>query len=284
MPVASENKITLFVLFVLLCGSALLLYLFSAPLLIKSTADSAVVAEIEQELPALTVFDASGQQRTAQHANTLEDPAGAVADAGSPALYEKIPLTEQEIARAEFEAYMQQPEQVLWREQTYSNFPEATNQFIGMDIVELQQFAEGGNVNAMNMFGTRLVRQDIEPYQGIDWLIEAASYGSQEAMFQLIWIYRIGAGSIEKDEFASAAWSQVSYMLGDWQAMWPQGRVAMRKIDLRESLLVDVMAANYYAEINRRHLERTGRSIEPNLRPGYAEALDHFIKYGFDDP
>ena len=280
MTFASVNKIILFALLILLFGSAVLIYVFSALLLTKPTADSVTVGEIEQELPPPIVPDSSGQQ----HANTLENPTAALVDTGSPTLDEKIPLTEQEIAIAEFEAYMQQPEQVLWREQTYSNFPEGANQFMAMDIVELQQFAEGGNVHAMNTFGTRLVRQDIEPYQGIDWLIEAVSYGSQEALFQLIWIYRTGAGSIEKDEFASVAWSQVSYMLGDWQAMSPQGTVAMRRIDPRESLLVDVMAANYYAEINRRHLERTGRSIEPNLRPGYADALDHFIKYGFDDP
>ncbi|MEM7053955.1 MAG: hypothetical protein AAF446_05335 [Pseudomonadota bacterium] len=284
MGLVSENKTRLFVLFVLLCSSGLLIYLFSASSLTKPRTGMVVADEAEQESPTLTMPGASDQQRTARHASTLETRNKIVADAVSPAFDKQVFLTEQEIAQAEFEEFMQQPGQVLWREQTYSNFPEGMNQFFAMDIVELQQLAEGGNVNAMNVFGTRLVRQDIEPYQGIDWLIEAASHGSQEALWQLVLIYRTGARTIKEDEFASAAWSQVSYMLGDWQALWPQPRAAMREIDLRESLLIDVMAANYYAEINRRHLERTGRSIEVNLRPGYAEALDHFMKYGFDDP
>lgn len=168
------------------------------------------------------------------------------------------------------------PELRAWKEQSYIPEPEEMDRYLlDMDLDELRLHARNGDVFAQSALGNRLVRKQLNAKQGIDWLIEAASYGSQEALQQLRWIYQFGAGPIEKDRFAFLAWSKVAFMLGDWQAMFPWEKTIEMRVD--ELALVNVMAANFFSEINTRHYERSGRNMEIRLRPGYREAINQFL-------
>lgn len=175
------------------------------------------------------------------------------------------------------------PEMQAWKDKTYIPEPSEMDPYLlDMDLTELVSMAENGNVFAQIALGTRLVHKNLNEHDGIDWLIEAASHGSQEALRVLRWIYQFGAGPIEKDEYAFAAWSKVAYMLGDWQVMWPFGTGAIIEMGLRDSIIVDLMAANFFAEVNRRHFERTGVNMEIHLRPGYEGALNDFLNQGVE--
>jgi len=168
------------------------------------------------------------------------------------------------------------PELSAWKERSYIPEPEEMDRYLlDMDLEELRLHAQNGDVFAQSALGNRLVRKQLNAKQGIDWLIEAASYGSQEALQQLRWIYQFGAGPIAKDQFAFLAWSKVAFMLGDWQAMFPWEKTI--DIGVEELALVNVMAANFFSEINARHFERSGRNMEIRLRPGYREAMGQFL-------
>ena len=172
---------------------------------------------------------------------------------------------------------MGSPEHTAWR--TKNIIPDLTmmDSYLQRTLVDLQELAERGDVLAQIALGNKLIREEHNSREGLYWLIEAASHGSQEALRNLRWIYQLGAGEIEPDQYAFLAWSKVAYMLGDWQALWPFGTKALSEIGVKNSLIVEIMAANYFSEINERHFARTGQNMSISLRPGYEEALRQFM-------
>lgn len=159
---------------------------------------------------------------------------------------------------------------------------EELNRYLKLDDASLLSLAESGDVGAQTRLGTRLIRRHFNVVDGMDWLIEAASYGSFEALRELRWLYQYGAGPIQEDDFAFLAWAKVAYMVGDWQALWFQN--ASSNLSARELMVVDVLAASYFDEINNRHVSRTGRNLEITIRPGYREALQQFLGEGNGSP
>lgn len=152
---------------------------------------------------------------------------------------------------------------------------EELDHYIQLDDAALLSLAESGDPGAQTRLGSRLIRKYSDVDVGIDWLIEAASYGSFEALRELRWLYQYGAGPIQEDDFAFLAWAKVAYMVGDWQALWFQN--SSSNLNTRELMVVDVLAANYFDEINNRHILRTGQNMEIKIRPGYREALQQFL-------
>lgn len=149
--------------------------------------------------------------------------------------------------------------------------------YISLPDSELESAAERGDKVAQEEWGTRLVYAKDRADEGIEWLVEAASYGSHSAILRLAQIYLMGAGSKEQDVIAYLAWSRVSYMLGNWRSLTLTYGYSSN-LSLEEMLLVDVLAAVYYNEINDRHYQRTGRYLEFELVPGAEETLNSILE------
>jgi len=137
------------------------------------------------------------------------------------------------------------------------------------DMNELQRLAKSGNVYAKTVLGSKLVRDNGDVDSGLDLLLEAASQGSQFAIWQLRSLYYRGAGPLEADHDAALAWGFVSFMLGNWRAFDPQTGFHVQELDVNQWMMVSVLAANFFAEINARHFERTGENMQIQLRPGF---------------
>ena len=92
-----------------------------------------------------------------------------------------------------------------------------------------------------------------------------------------------GIGLDEPDELGYLAWLRVSYMLGNWEALFVMPHNIQKKLSVEEMYMVDVMAANYMDTINSLHFERTGFDMDFDLKPGYKEAFDllNNPQYGF---
>lgn len=149
-----------------------------------------------------------------------------------------------------------------WLEEEISNLPLD-------DMGELQRLAESGNVYATTVLGSKLVRDNGDVDSGLDLLLEAASQGSQFAIWQLRSLYYHGAGPLEADHDAALAWGFVSFMLGNWRAFDPQTGFPVQELDVNQWMIISVLAANFFAEINARHFARTGENMQVQLRPGF---------------
>ncbi|MEX0915649.1 MAG: hypothetical protein WD397_03650 [Wenzhouxiangellaceae bacterium] len=145
---------------------------------------------------------------------------------------------------------------------------------------QLRQLAEGGDPIAQKEWGSRLALGKERIEEGVDWLIEAASHGSQYALGELIVLHQLDGPT--RDPMAVKAWAQVSYMLGNWQIAFTVPTLYDEPGSLEDRALVGALSAVFYEELNRRHLERTGEPLSPLLRPGYREMLDHYFLYGTD--
>lgn len=167
------------------------------------------------------------------------------------------------------------PETRIYFENTSYLTEDELNHYLQMEDAQLRSLAEGGDIGAQIRLGVRLIKNNINAEEGINWLIEAASHGSFEALRELRWVYQFGAGSIGKDDFAFLAWAKVAYMVGDWQALWHQG--ASSRVTSQELIVVDVLAAYYFNEINTRHELRTGENLQVRIRPGFEHALNQFL-------
>ena len=177
--------------------------------------------------------------------------------------------------RSDFESI--HPEIRRYYEGTSFLSDEQRRRYIQLDETQLLALAEAGDVGAQIRLGVRLIRTHHNVTDGMDWLIEAASHGSFEALQELRWLYQYGAGPIEKDDFAFLAWAKVGYMVGDWQALWHQG--ASSRVTKDESILIDALAAYYFDEINTRHVLRTGENLQVTIRPGFNYVLDQYLNY-----
>lgn len=169
------------------------------------------------------------------------------------------------------------PEARIYFEGTSYLSDEDLARYAPLEETQLLALAEAGDVGAQVILGVRLIKVHNNVTDGMFWLMEAASYGSFEALRELRWIYQFGAGPIEKDDFAFLAWAKVAYMIGDWQALWHQG--ASSRVTRQELMVVDVLAAYYFNEINTRHVLRTGGNLEVTIRPGFKQALDQYMDY-----
>jgi len=145
---------------------------------------------------------------------------------------------------------------------------------------ELRRLAEDGDPIAQKEWGSRLALGKERFEEGVDWLIEAASHGSQYALDELIILHQLDGPT--NDPVAVKAWAHVAYMLGNWQIAYTVPTLYKEPGSLEDRALVGALSAVFYEELNRRHLERTGKPLPPRLRPGYREMLDYYFVYGAD--
>jgi len=134
---------------------------------------------------------------------------------------------------------------------------------------ELEALAYAGDVIAKKELGSRLILQRGLREEGVAWLKDAAADGSHYALNELS---VLGLGShpnYEKNLIESLAWKKVSYMLGDWQALWSSG--LYQELTEVDNYMTDLVALSYYEELNRAHLQRYGTPIERSAMPGYVE-------------
>ena len=178
-------------------------------------------------------------------------------------------------SRSDFESM--DPEFRIYFEGTSYLTDEEFYRYTQMDDTQLLALAEAGDVGAQIRLGMWLIMTHNNVADGMDWLIEAASYGSFEALRELRWLYQWGHGPLEKDDFAFLAWAKTAYMVGDWQALWFQS--ATSRLTAQELMIVDVLAAYYFDELNTRHVLRTGENLKIMIRPGLKYILNQYLNY-----
>ena len=156
-----------------------------------------------------------------------------------------------------------------WAEKTYTASPSDLAYYTSLTDVELERAAQSGDPIAQKELGTRLVRVRGDIKNGLDWLIEAASYGSPDASNELAALYLVPPDGMPEDRLASLAWSQVSFTFGDWTALNGIGYTLQSSLSNNERMLVDAYSAFLLQDLNNRNIERTGQELLIRIRPDF---------------
>jgi len=146
-------------------------------------------------------------------------------------------------------------------------------QYSNKSISELEKLAYAGDVIAKKELGTKLITVNGDIENGLNWLKDAAADGSHYALNELSVLNAAGLDTgLPKNLLEGLAWKRVSYILGDWSALWSDN-IYTSQLGQRDIFIADILAASYFLELNDIHIQRYGSPLTPDLKPGLLETL-----------